>query len=393
MKEVFVNGLDDLGNGNKVIAPANLKNVKARFYGKNNRLIISANARKLTNLNLEFITDNSIILIGNCTITGTIRVGYNSTVLIGDNVTSTSPVYFTCAEETKLFVGDDCMFATHNQIRTDDAHAIYDIDTQKRLNRSKDVVLGAHVWVSYNAVIFGGTEINMGSIVGYGSFVKGKFANNVTVLGTPAKTSKENIAWERPNVLWSKDEYIETADHINHKIYWDKTDPELPIFLGDGCSHLLSYIQEYPQDDSSEPYFSIDFIHVENNRLFLTGNALLPGVECYEYNKAYKYSLKLSSDQGEFIFDLGKMSDQNITKKVFDGRHISYNKSKYTTLKNQGIGLNDIPSSEYQIEVIMQVNGNDYVFNILKYMDDSSKNEISNSNLKIDNEFLVLVIN
>lgn len=76
---------------------------------------------------------------------GNIRVGYKSLVVIGDKVTCTKP--FICASEaTKILIGDDCMFATDNHIRTDDAHAIYDVKTGLRLNPSKDIIIGAHVW-------------------------------------------------------------------------------------------------------------------------------------------------------------------------------------------------------------------------------------------------------
>lgn len=389
MDSILVKGSLDVENGNKIIAPENLSNVNVKFYGKNNLVIISSKANKLKNLNIEFPTDNGIVLIGNCNISGSIRVGYHSKVIIGDAVTSTSPIDFTCAEKTQIIIGDDCMFATNNQIRTDDAHAIYDVVNGSRLNQSKDVVLGAHVWVSYNAVIFGGTEINMGSIVGYSSLVKGKFPNNSLIIGSPANVSKKNVSWERPNLLWARDEYTD-SNKVKNKIYWDKTKLKAPIFLGDGCCHLLSNIYSYPMSDTDKPYFLLDFIKIEDGRLFVKGNALYKGVECYDYNKAYKYTLILKSSESEFKVDLGKMSDPEITKKIFDGRHISYNKSKFTTLKNEGIRLDDIPAGDYEIFINMSVNGKDYSFNLLDYLNVSNRKEILEQSFEVQGNYLIL---
>ncbi|QIO10171.1 acyltransferase [Acinetobacter lanii] len=389
MEEVLVDGSVNLKYDNRIIAPSGLINIKVRFYGKNNLVVISPHAKKLKNLTIEFTTDDGIVLIGDSNLFGTIRVGYKSKVIIGDKVTSTSPVYFTCAETTQITIGDDCMFATNNQIRTDDAHAIYDIESGNRINYSKNITIGAHVWVSYNAVIFGGTEINMGSIVGYSSFVKGKFPNNSIIIGSPAKISKKNISWERPNVLWAREEFKDSSS-IKDKIYWDKTKLKSPIFLGDGCSYLLSNIESYPILDTDKPYFSLDFICLNAGLLFIRGNALMTGVECYDYNQAYKYSLILKTSDDEYVFNLGKMSDPFITKKVFDGRHISYNKSKFTTLKNEGINLNGIPSGDYKISVKMVVNGDEYYFNPLDYLNEAQKRDISEPSFKIKDGYLIL---
>lgn len=185
---------------NKLIAPNNLHNCFVQFFGGNNEIIIDENAN-LRNCTLEMRENGKIIIKNDVGFHGTIRVGYGSTVDIGSNTTSTNPVYVTVAESTKLIIGEDCMFATNNQIRTDDAHPIYDINTGKRLNPSKDIVIGNHVWVGYGAVLFGGAQLGNGSVVGAFSMVNKKFPNNCIVAGTPAKIIKENVFWKRPLLL------------------------------------------------------------------------------------------------------------------------------------------------------------------------------------------------
>lgn len=146
----------DEENHNLVIAPAGLVACQCSFLGKNNVLKISPNA-KLKNLFIEFLGDDGYCEIDNSPrLSGSIRIGYNSSVTIEKNVSATNRIYLTCAEGTKVFIGEDCMFATNNQIRTDDAHGIYDVYTGKRVNLARDIYIGKHVWVGFNAVILGG---------------------------------------------------------------------------------------------------------------------------------------------------------------------------------------------------------------------------------------------
>lgn len=188
-------------NNNEIVAPKNLSNCKVQFHGKNNKLIIHKQ-KNLANLNFEFLGNDSIIEISeDVSIKGQLRIGHQSTIIIGENSTSTNPVYFTCAENTRIEIGKDCMFATNNQIRTDDAHPIYSSITGERINISKDIIIGNHVWIGYGATILSGAKVDDGSIIGMGSIVKGVFPNNCVIAGIPAKILKRDVFWERPLLL------------------------------------------------------------------------------------------------------------------------------------------------------------------------------------------------
>lgn len=191
---------------NFIQAPSNLNNVYVRFFGKNNRIILHENSN-LKNTFIEFKGSNAIIVIGErAGIFGTFRLGFGCKIEIGNGTTSTNSVYVTCAESTSITIGDDCMFATNNQIRTDDAHAIYDANTGKRINFSKDIVIGNHVWVAYGATVLGGSRIGDGSVIGAFSLLKKPIPNNCIAAGVPAKVIRENIIWERPLLLNAEDE-------------------------------------------------------------------------------------------------------------------------------------------------------------------------------------------
>lgn len=225
---VIAGNYTDEENNNTVTAPsAGLVDCQCSFVGKNNVLKISPNAR-LKNLFVEFLGDDGYCEIDSSPrLSGSIRIGYSSRVTIEKNVSSTNRIYLTCAEGTSVFIGEDCMFATNNQIRTDDAHGIYDVHTGKRVNLARDIHIGKHVWVGFNAVILGGAFIGDGCVVGMNSLVKKKFPNNCVIAGNPAKLLKKDIFWERP-FLPSAKEIIEFApEQLAAKSYCNPTDEEM----------------------------------------------------------------------------------------------------------------------------------------------------------------------
>lgn len=189
---------------NNIRAPIGLKNCTIQFLGKGNHVYIHPES-DIQNIHIQFLSNNASVVIGkNVSLFGTLRLGYDCNIKIGEHTSSTSSVYMTCAEGTSINIGSDCMFATNNQIRTDDAHAIYDINTNQRINISKDIVIGNHVWIAYGALILGGAKVGDNSIIGALSLVNKEFNNNVTIAGIPAKIIHKNVTWKRPNLLYAK---------------------------------------------------------------------------------------------------------------------------------------------------------------------------------------------
>lgn len=215
------NYIDDMRN--KIIAPSNLVNVYFQFYGSNNQISISPKAN-LKNVFIECIGDDNVVVIDeNVRVMGNWRLGFGCSLTIGKNSSCTNPVYITIAEYTKLTIGEDCMFATNNQVRTDDAHPIYDVNTGKRVNLSKDIYIGNHVWIGYNAMILAGSVIGDGSVIGAGSIVRNKFPNNCVIAGIPAKIVKKDIFWERPLLLRESKEVIFSEEEKGKKSYCKNT--------------------------------------------------------------------------------------------------------------------------------------------------------------------------
>ena len=88
------------------------------------------------------------------------------------------------------------MFSSNITLRAGDSHSVIDIETGKRLNMSKDIMVGDHVWIGNTVIITKGTTIGANSIIGTGSVVTGKvFPDNCAIAGNPARIVKEKVNW------------------------------------------------------------------------------------------------------------------------------------------------------------------------------------------------------
>lgn len=204
------------------------------FRGCNNKINIQPNVNNLHNLTID-VCANSSINIGtktsfNSANMGIETKGYNGTsrIVIGNtcafmdglmrlyNHSEESAIQIneqsTFGEELKLhansgkkiLIGRDCMFSRSIIIFSGDGHAIMDVNTGKVINNysktdiSKNYAfVGDHTWIGIRAFILSGTSIGEGSIVGAQSVVKGRFPNNCSIAGSPAKIIKQDIAWSR----------------------------------------------------------------------------------------------------------------------------------------------------------------------------------------------------
>jgi acetyltransferase-like isoleucine patch superfamily enzyme len=214
---------------NKIIYSGKpIANVRIKFIGSGNTLVV-ANPTRLAMLIVDFDCDNGRLEIGASRgvprFRAAIKIGQDSTVLIGTNVSSTSRVRMSATEGTTIKIGDDVMFSTDNQVRADDAHPIFDVDTGRRVNVSTSITIGDHVWLARTAAVLAGGRIGAGSVIGYGAVVTRHIPNNCIAVGIPAKVIKRNIAWERPHLSRAKPYYKPDASTITKSTkYWRRTE-------------------------------------------------------------------------------------------------------------------------------------------------------------------------
>jgi len=204
--------------------------IKVLFFGRNNKLTVHPEA-KIAGTTIRFDCDDGVCTIGNNSFNGFIRIGQGCSVTIGDQVTCTNGCYISTAENTSVTIGNDCMIASANEIRTDDGHPIFDIISGRRINLSRSITIGDHVWLAAKSIVLSGSSIGRGSVIGLGSIVKSAIPNNSIAVGVPAKTIKKNIAWERPHLTLVKPFIKPDSSFITKSQYWDLTCEEEPVVI------------------------------------------------------------------------------------------------------------------------------------------------------------------
>lgn len=176
-------------------------NSKVKFVGEGNRLIIERGA-KFKNAAVNFNGNNSLVIIGksNRHATMSISAWSNNTFFLGRNYSFNGLAKFILSEEKNLFIGHDNMFSSGVVIRLADPHLIYDATTQKRINPTKSVYLGDHIWVGQDVMVLKGVQVGTGSILGAKSLVTKSLPSNVSAAGSPARLVGRNVFWARPSV-------------------------------------------------------------------------------------------------------------------------------------------------------------------------------------------------
>lgn len=206
--------------------------ISIAFHGKNNRLHVADNA-KVVSLTVDFAGDGGEVTILPTTqaragLRLSLRVGYDSRIHIGENVGTTNQTFISAVEGASVEIGTDCMIATGVEIRTDDAHPIYGVQTGKRVNTTESIVIGDHVWLTKNVVVMGGVNVGSGSVIGFGSILTRSVPNNCIAAGVPARVVKRNIAWERPVLRTRRPGQDQPRPGEKNEQFWNMTRESLP---------------------------------------------------------------------------------------------------------------------------------------------------------------------
>ena len=144
--------IDKNGNRKRVFFFRKYKNLRIKFLGKNNIVELQKPIANFESSKL-ILSDDCIVKIGSSKhkIVG-LRINAKSaksSVIIGNNLSSAKRFTIVMSKEpdTTLSIGDDVMIANNVQMRTSDAHTIYDISTNEILNHCQNIEIGNHVWI------------------------------------------------------------------------------------------------------------------------------------------------------------------------------------------------------------------------------------------------------
>ena len=180
------------------IAPINLNlifNLENKdedgLFGKGFKLDLYKKIEINGNDNTIIIGDRSLIVDGEFFIEddlGTIEIGKDTNIC--------GKTHLACIEGRNINIGNDCLFSANITFRTGDSHSIINCETKQRINQSKNISIGNHVWIGNQVTILKGVNILDHTIIGTGSLVtKSCGLEGVILAGNPAKIVKTDITW------------------------------------------------------------------------------------------------------------------------------------------------------------------------------------------------------
>jgi acetyltransferase-like isoleucine patch superfamily enzyme len=178
-----------------------LCNNKIVIEGDNNVIEID-NGSRLSNTYIYIWGSGHHLKIANDVIyrKGTMLLKDKDCVISFGDGTTVEDAYIVASEGGRILIGRDCLIGHGVDIRNGDSHSIIDVETKKRLNPSKDIVIGDHVWLGAYSQILKGANIGENSVVGLRSVVTTEIPGNSVCVGVPAKVVKENITWSRERI-------------------------------------------------------------------------------------------------------------------------------------------------------------------------------------------------
>ncbi|MBQ6261625.1 MAG: hypothetical protein IJK59_10310 [Firmicutes bacterium] len=227
-----VSDFSKLSDGNAVLGTIPvLNNSKIRFSGKNNILYCESGVR-LSNSFLDFNGSNSLIYLGSNRHDYLLHVFINNDQVfhMGKDNYINGKLTAVLSEQKHVFIGSCCLFSTEIVFRNADPHLIYDIDTKKRINLSKSIFVGDHVWIGQRSMLLKGTQIDSGSIIGAMSVVSGKkIPHNSSWAGNPVRQIKSGVFWDgdcvhtwmqnHTDISMNWDDYKDNKKKVNDWIY------------------------------------------------------------------------------------------------------------------------------------------------------------------------------
>ena len=199
---IFMNNKVSGAKGNVICRNnAFIRGLRVVIHGVNNRIIIGGdNPSLLSNCRIEVHGSNNQVVIGGGCSARNLTIycaNHNCLVHVKDDSQISGKTELAVMEGTKIVLGKGCLFSANITFRAGDSHSIIDATTGERINQSRDIIVGDHVWVGNTVIVTKGTVIGDNSVIATGAVVTGKsYPNNSIIGGNPAKVIKDNINWD-----------------------------------------------------------------------------------------------------------------------------------------------------------------------------------------------------
>lgn len=209
--------------GNPLLAEKSIS-FKENSFGN---ILFCEEGTDLRNCTISFNGDNALVYLSKNKHVYRLNVSINrdSVLFIGKDNYFNGKLNLILSERRHIAIGDNGLFSFGIWLRTADPHLIYDCDTRTRINPSKDILIGDHVWIGQGSLVLKGSIVASGSIVGANSTVSGKqIPSNQSWAGAPAKKIAENIFFDGACVHnWTQEQTNASQQYDSDKWTFNST--------------------------------------------------------------------------------------------------------------------------------------------------------------------------
>ena len=184
-----------------IIGNAFMKQCRIIINGTGNIVSIEPGLTRLHNSSITISGNNNFVQIGSCSNLDSFHAyieDNDGSIIVKKHVTVCGHTELSAIEGTSITIGDECLFSSDIAFRTGDSHSIINRETGKRINPSKDIVIGNHVWIGNGVKILKGVTVGEHSIVGMGSILSsGDYPDHCVIGGIGrGRVLKCGIDWD-----------------------------------------------------------------------------------------------------------------------------------------------------------------------------------------------------
>lgn len=194
------------GSGENVVSIVGVFAAKTQITinGRGNEIHISPGFTRLKSCTLTINGNYNVIRIGkDCNLNKcNLYIEDNQGLIeIGEHTTISGDTHLAVIEGCSITIGANCLFSSNISFRTGDSHSVLDLNTGKRINPSRNIQVGNHVWIGHSVIILKGCTIGNDSIVATGAILTGKkYPDNVCLGGIGGKILKESVNWTHERI-------------------------------------------------------------------------------------------------------------------------------------------------------------------------------------------------
>lgn len=200
--------------------PPDFINSTVTFSGSNN-ILACEKGGTLQDTRIDFKASNSVIYLSASQAPYIVKIAThnNSVCYIGQNNYINDTLTLILSEGKNIMIGSACCISLGIWMRNADPHLVFSAENKSRINPSRSIYIGDHVWLGQSSMILKGSTIHSGSVIGAMSLVAGKqIGSNSCWGGNPVKKLKEGIFWSGECVhSWTEEttKRYSTCEH-NH---------------------------------------------------------------------------------------------------------------------------------------------------------------------------------